>query len=75
MAVKNARFKVDQTRAHLEATREAYNNATTKLLEQRKQMDETIAYLDSLVLTNDCTKATLPVLKTAISTFAGMSIM
>lgn len=73
MAVDNARYKVDQTRANLEASREAYNQASEKLLEQQKQIGETIAHLTGLSLTNAGIKAMLPVLKKAIASFTSTS--
>ena len=73
MAVENARFGIDQTRANLEVAREAYNQATAKLLEQQKQIGETIAHLTSLSLTNAGIKAMLPVLKKAVGAFTSTS--
>ncbi|KAI0804810.1 hypothetical protein BC629DRAFT_1580916 [Irpex lacteus] len=69
LAVENAKFQVDQTRANLEASREAYNTATSKLLEQQEQISKTIAQLTSLSLTNAGIKAMLPVLKKAVGAF------
>ena len=48
LAVENAKFQVDQTRANLEASREAYNTATEKLLQQQEQIGKTIADLTEL---------------------------
>ncbi|KAI0683167.1 hypothetical protein BC835DRAFT_1473001 [Cytidiella melzeri] len=69
LAVDNAKFQVDQTRANLEASREAYNSATSKLLEQQEMITKTIAQLTSLSLTNAGIKAMLPVLKKAVGAF------
>ncbi|KAI0086014.1 hypothetical protein BDY19DRAFT_895518 [Irpex rosettiformis] len=69
LAVENAKFQVDQTRANLEASRDAYNTATSKLLDQQEQISKTIAQLTSLSLTNAGIKAMLPVLKKAVGAF------
>ncbi|KAI0701082.1 hypothetical protein BC835DRAFT_1265443, partial [Cytidiella melzeri] len=69
LAVENAKFQVDQTRANLEASRESYNTATSKLLEQQEMITKTIAQLTSLSLTNAGIKAMLPVLKKAVGAF------
>ncbi|KAK7694431.1 hypothetical protein QCA50_001617 [Cerrena zonata] len=69
LAVENAKFQVDQTRANLEASRDAYNTATSKLLDQQEQIGKTIAELTSLSLTNAGIKAMLPVLKKAVGAF------
>ena len=75
MAVENAKFQVDQTRANLEASRNAYNAATSKLLEQQEQISKTIAQLTSLSLTNAGIKAMLPVLKKAVGAFTSTSAL
>ncbi|KAI0804789.1 hypothetical protein BC629DRAFT_1591020 [Irpex lacteus] len=69
LAVENAKFQVDQTRANLEASRTAYNNAASQLLEQQEQIGKTIAHLTSLSLTNAGIKAMLPVLTKAVGAF------
>ncbi|KAK7444518.1 hypothetical protein VKT23_015196 [Stygiomarasmius scandens] len=69
LAVENAKFQVDQTRANLEASRTAYNNATEQLIKQQEQMSQTIASLTSLKLTSAGLQAMLPVLKKAVGAF------
>ncbi|KAK7054713.1 hypothetical protein VNI00_003176 [Paramarasmius palmivorus] len=69
LAVENSKLQVDQTRANLEASRTAYNNATQQLLQQKEDISKTIAQLTSLKLTNAGLQAMLPVLKTAVGAF------
>ncbi|KAI0701085.1 hypothetical protein BC835DRAFT_1442546 [Cytidiella melzeri] len=69
LAVENAKFQVDQTRANLEASRESYNTDTSKLLEQQEMITKTIAQLSSLSLANTGIKAMLPVLIKAVGAF------
>ncbi|KAK7054715.1 hypothetical protein VNI00_003178 [Paramarasmius palmivorus] len=69
LAVENAKFQVDQTRANLEASRESYNKATDQLIKQQEEMSKTIASLTSLKLTSAGLQAMLPVLKKAVGAF------
>ncbi|KAF8647344.1 hypothetical protein AX16_006806 [Volvariella volvacea WC 439] len=69
LAVENAKFQVDQTRANLEASRTAYNNAAEQLINQQEQISQTIASLTSLKLTTAGLQAMLPVLKKAVGAF------
>lgn len=60
---------VDQTRGNLEASRDSYDRAATRLIESQKQLSQTISEMTSLNLTNAGLKAMLPVLKKAVGAF------
>ncbi|KAK7016404.1 hypothetical protein VNI00_018913 [Paramarasmius palmivorus] len=70
LAVENAKFAVDQTRANLQAARDAYNHATAQLVQQQEEISTLIGKLTSLKLTNAGLQAMLPVLKQAVGAFS-----
>ncbi|KAH7884865.1 hypothetical protein F5I97DRAFT_1511093 [Phlebopus sp. FC_14] len=65
----NAKFRVDQTRANLEAARNSYDKASARLINGQKEIAQTIASMTSLSLTNATLKDMLPVLVKAVKTF------
>ncbi|KAK7054741.1 hypothetical protein VNI00_003204 [Paramarasmius palmivorus] len=60
LAVENAKFAVDQTRANLQAARDAYNHATAQLVQQQEEISTLNGKLTSLKLTNAGLQAMLP---------------
>ncbi|EMD39269.1 hypothetical protein CERSUDRAFT_122690 [Gelatoporia subvermispora B] len=67
--VENAKFKVDQTRAHLEASRDAFEKAALRMVEGQKQITMTIAEISNLSLQSATLETMLPVLKKAVGAF------
>ncbi|KAF8137146.1 hypothetical protein EV363DRAFT_1534747 [Boletus edulis] len=68
-AVETATFRVDQTRANLEAARESYDKASTRLIEGQREITKTIASMTKLSLENATLKEILPVLMQAVKAF------
>lgn len=52
MAVENAKFQVDQTRANLEASRQSFDKASERLAEGQKAINRTIAEMTNLEFSN-----------------------
>lgn len=69
LAIESSKRVVDQTRGNLEASRDSYDRAATRLIESQKQLSQTISEMTSLNLTNAGLKAMLPVLKKAVGAF------
>ncbi|KAF8548700.1 hypothetical protein OG21DRAFT_1516026 [Imleria badia] len=68
-AVDTAKFRVDQTRANLEAARDSYDKASTRLIEGQREITKTIASMTKLSLENATLKEILPVLMQAVKAF------
>ncbi|KAI9458447.1 hypothetical protein HD554DRAFT_1710139 [Boletus coccyginus] len=68
-AVEASKFRVDQTRANLEAARESYDKASTRLIEGQREITKTIASMTQLSLENATLKEILPVLMQAVKAF------
>ncbi|KAG9311531.1 hypothetical protein JVU11DRAFT_7735 [Chiua virens] len=68
-AVETAKFRVDQTRANLEAARESYDRASSRLIDGQREITKTIATMTKLSLENATLKDILPVLMQAVKSF------
>ncbi|KAG8216620.1 hypothetical protein J3R82DRAFT_6808 [Butyriboletus roseoflavus] len=68
-AVETAKFSVDQTRGNLEAARESYDRASSRLIEGQREITKTIASMTQLSLENATLKEILPVLMQAVKAF------
>ncbi|KAJ7211703.1 hypothetical protein GGX14DRAFT_362543 [Mycena pura] len=69
LAVENAKFTVDQTKSHLEASRASYEKAADRLASQQMDITKTIGDMTKLSLTNASLQQMLPVLKKAVGAF------
>ncbi|KAJ6462752.1 hypothetical protein C8R47DRAFT_1157968 [Mycena vitilis] len=69
LALQTAKSKVDQTRAQLEATRDSWEKASDRLVDQQKRITETISEITQLSLTNTSLATMLPWLRRAIASF------
>ncbi|EIN05300.1 hypothetical protein PUNSTDRAFT_137982 [Punctularia strigosozonata HHB-11173 SS5] len=69
LAVENSKFQVDQTRANLEASRDAYEKAQDRLVKGQAELANTITEITSLSLTNATLQNMLPVLRKAVGAF------
>ncbi|KAJ7234063.1 hypothetical protein C8J57DRAFT_1380995 [Mycena rebaudengoi] len=70
LAVQNAKMKVDQTRAQLDASRASYEKATARLATQQESIAKTIGDMVHLKFTDATLEKILPVLKRAVGAFA-----
>ena len=69
LVVDSSKRLVDQTRGNLEAARDSYDRAASRLIESQSQLSKTIAEMTSLSLTNAGLQAMLPILKQAVGAF------
>jgi len=58
LAVENSKFQVDQTRANLDSSRQAFDKASARLAEGQKAIGKTIADMTNLSLSNATLEST-----------------
>jgi len=69
LAVGNAKYKVDVTRANLEASRKSVEEAAERLVNAQTKMTTTIAEMTQISMEKASLEEMLPVLKKAVTTF------